>query len=62
MVNGAIRGNPSFSHLVIFRQGLRDSYDLKNILQPKHAPQNILVAFIKSQVFAFCPGWHGSAD
>lgn len=53
MGGGAMWGNPSFSHSIIFQQGLRDSYDLQNILQLKYAPQNILVTFIKSKIFAF---------
>lgn len=53
MRGGAMWRYPSFSHPIISQQDLRDFYGLQNILQLKHAPQNILVTFIKSKVFAF---------
>lgn len=59
---GGMWGNFSFSHPIIFQQGLRESYHLQNILQPKHAPQNILVTFFNSKVFAFLPFINGLYD
>lgn len=62
MRGGAVWRNPSFSHPIISQQSLRDFYGLQNILQLKHAPQNILVTFIKPKVFAFLLFIHGWFD